>query len=126
MPKSASLSPVIDVGSVAKLCCKSLSIRPTSTADGTQAYGRVVVGQRFRSRAMRAAVRFFAATIDAFFARAERSSGVMFFAAVLPPFAPICAIACRNTSLDSCRTALSYRLGEHKIDVRLDLDHLTG
>jgi len=34
-------------------------------------------------------VRFFAAAMAAFFARAERSSGVMFFAAVLPPSAPV-------------------------------------
>jgi hypothetical protein len=52
----------------------------------------------FRSRASRSAVRFFAAASDAFLARAERSVAVMFLAAVLPPFAPIAAIACRSTS----------------------------
>jgi hypothetical protein len=34
------------------------------------------------------AVRFFAAASDAFLARADRSSGVMFFAAVFPPWLP--------------------------------------
>src|SRR5690349_4687406 len=42
------------------------------------------------SRARRAAVRFRAAASDAFRARADRSSGVMFFAAVLPPCLPNC------------------------------------
>ena len=37
------------------------------------------------SRSSRAAVRFFAAASDAFLARADRCSGVMFFAAFLPP-----------------------------------------
>src|SRR6185436_841696 len=40
------------------------------------------------SLARRFAVRCSAATLDAFFARAFRSSGVIFFAAVLPPCLP--------------------------------------
>jgi hypothetical protein len=47
-----------------------------------------VAGFPARSRSRRSAVRFFAAASDAFFARAERSSSVMFFAAVLPPSFP--------------------------------------
>jgi hypothetical protein len=43
--------------------------------------------------ANRFAVRFFAAAIDAFLARAERSSGVIVSRLRFPPFAPICAIA---------------------------------
>src|ERR1035441_7384115 len=53
------------------------------------------------SRSSRAAVRFFAAASDAFFARADRSSGVMFFAAALPPLRPkvraISVIAARTS-----------------------------
>ena len=41
-----------------------------------------------RSRARRAAVRFRAAASDAFFARALRSSAVIFFAAFFPPWLP--------------------------------------
>jgi hypothetical protein len=41
-----------------------------------------------RSLASRFAVRFAAAAIDAFLARAERSSRVMFLAAALPPNLP--------------------------------------
>ena len=42
-----------------------------------------------RTAARRFSVRFFAAASEAFLARAERSSGVMFLAAVLPPNAPV-------------------------------------
>jgi hypothetical protein len=42
------------------------------------------------SRARRAAVRLRAAASEAFFARAERSSAVIFFAAFLPPSLPYC------------------------------------
>ena len=48
------------------------------------------------------AVRFLAAAIEAFFARAERSAAVMLVAAVLPPSAPvlraISAIAARTAA----------------------------
>jgi len=46
------------------------------------------LGRFAPSRAKRFAVRTFAAAIDAFFARAVRSSAVTFFAAVLPPIRP--------------------------------------
>ena len=42
----------------------------------------------WRSRAIRSAVRFFAAASDAFFARAERSSAVMVSRLRLPPILP--------------------------------------
>ncbi len=41
-----------------------------------------------RSRAKRFAVRFFAAALAAFLARADRSSAVMFLAAFFPPWLP--------------------------------------
>ncbi len=47
------------------------------------------------SPARRSAVRFFAAAADAFFARAERSAGVMVTRLRFPPFEPIAAIAFR-------------------------------
>ena len=40
------------------------------------------------SLARRFAVRFFAAALAAFLARADRSSAVMFFAAFFPPWLP--------------------------------------
>ena len=53
------------------------------------------------SRSSRAAVRFFAAASEAVFARADRCSGVMFFAAFLPPWRPkvraISVIAARTS-----------------------------
>ena len=51
-------------------------------------YGVFFAGLVARCRARRSAVRFFAAAIDAFFARAFRSAAVMFFAAILPPSLP--------------------------------------
>lgn len=54
-----------------------------------------------RPAAKRFSVRFFAAASDAFLARAERSSGVMFLAAVLPPSAPVL----RAMSLIAARTS---------------------
>jgi len=55
----------------------------------------------FLSRARRSAVRFLAAASEAFFARADRSAAVIFFADVLPPSAPvlraISAIAARTS-----------------------------
>jgi len=42
----------------------------------------------FLARASRSAVRFFAAAREAFLARADLSSGVIFFADALPPSAP--------------------------------------
>lgn len=53
------------------------------------------------SLARRFAVRFSAAALDAFFARAFRSSGVMFFAASLPP----CFPNLRAISVMAARTA---------------------
>ena len=54
-----------------------------------------------RSRSSRSAVRFLAAASDAFSARADRCSGVMFFAAFLPPRRPkvraISVIAARTS-----------------------------
>lgn len=75
---------------------------------------------------MRAAFRFFAAAIEAFLARADRSSGVMFLADVLPPLAPICAMAARNRSRESVRmpTIVPYRLGTREIVAFLGLDIL--
>lgn len=49
----------------------------------------LVAGLALPARARRASVLFFAAASDAFFARAERSSGVMFFAAIFPPSDPV-------------------------------------
>ena len=54
-----------------------------------------------RSRANRSAVRFRAAASDAFLARAVRSSGVMFFAAVLPPSLPYACPTLRRYSATS-------------------------
>lgn len=55
-----------------------------------------------RSLANRSAVRFFAAASDAFLARADRSSGVIFLAEALPPILPnfraISAIAARTSA----------------------------
>ena len=51
-------------------------------------FAAVLVIDVFPSLANRSAVRFLAAAMDAFFARAERCLGVMFWAAVLPPSAP--------------------------------------
>src|SRR5437899_2676789 len=51
------------------------------------------------SAARRFAVRFFAAARDAFSARADRSSAVMFFAAFFPPWLPYaCPILRRYSS----------------------------
>ena len=53
------------------------------------------------SRARRSAVRFSAAAMDAFLARAERSSGVEFAAAFFPP----CLPNLRATSAIAARTS---------------------
>ena len=58
-------------------------------------------GLASRSRSRRSAVRFAAAAIEAFLARAERSSGVMFCAAFLPPSRP----KVRDTSVIAARTS---------------------
>jgi hypothetical protein len=64
-------------------------------------FAQVLVFGAFASLASRSAVRFFAAASDAFLARAERSSGVMFVAAVLPPSLP----NLRATSVIAARTS---------------------
>jgi hypothetical protein len=51
-------------------------------------------------------VRFLAAASDAFLARAERSAGVMFFAAVLPPRWPLCGSVTEYTG--SVETSLVF------------------
>jgi hypothetical protein len=65
-----------------------------------------------RSRASRAAVRFFAATSDAFFARADRSFAVMVsrlrLPPILPPFRPISLMISRNNALVFLSTIPSY------------------
>src|ERR1700722_7367047 len=64
---------------------------------------------RFRpSLARRSAVRFFAAAVAAFFARADRSSAVIVSRLRLPPLEPIAAIACRMRSRDNLAMPQSY------------------
>ena len=53
------------------------------------------------SRARRFAVRFFAAAVAAFFARALRSAAVMFFAAFFPPWLPYAFPSLRRYSRTS-------------------------
>lgn len=62
------------------------------------------------------AIRFLAAASDAFLARALRWAAVMFFAAALPPFDPIAAIACRSITRVSFAIPLSYPLGDLVLD----------
>jgi hypothetical protein len=50
----------------------------------------------FFLRAIRSAGRFLAAASEAFLARAERSSAVIFFVEVLPPNAPVLRRSKRN------------------------------
>jgi hypothetical protein len=70
-------------------------IRYSDVWEGAQCFGIVFL---LRSRVSRASVRFFAAASDAFFARAERSSGVMVSRLRLPPREPMSAITCRTKS----------------------------
>lgn len=69
-----------------------------------------------RSLANRSAVRFFAAALDAFFARADRSSAVMVSRLRFPPFAPIAPITCRIRSRD-IRLPMHLMIQPHRLDV---------
>jgi hypothetical protein len=72
---------------------------------------------RARSRVRRSAVRFFAAASEAFFARAERSSGVMFFAAVLKDIRPQWYILARSGFVSASeRGGCAEFAGENLID----------
>jgi hypothetical protein len=66
-------------------------------------FGRAAGRLAVLSLANRAAVRFFAAAMAAFFARADRSSGVMVsrlrLPPILPPFAPISRMISRKMAL---------------------------
>ena len=81
-------------------------------------------GVRFsaRSRASRSAVRFFAAAIDAFLARADRSSGVNSAADFLPPCLPnlraISVIAARTSAGIFMPSRIHLTLSGEKLDGR--------
>jgi hypothetical protein len=92
-----------------RVACSETAMRPGAVVytrgqaeriESAYALARLV-GFAARSRSSRAAVRFFAATADAFLARSDLSSGVMFFAAVFPPLRP----KLRDISVIAARTS---------------------